>query len=57
MTNYIRDFTRVVLLSNDVLQTDIQRIELLQKVRMIKRIAYRSLTFLWKYLGTRTGKR
>lgn len=33
MSNYIRDLTRVVLFSNDALQTDIQRIELLQKVR------------------------
>jgi hypothetical protein len=32
MSNYIRDLTRVVLLSSDALQTDIQRIEILQKV-------------------------
>lgn len=32
MNNYIRDLTRVVLFSNDALQTDLQRIELLQKV-------------------------
>lgn len=36
MTNYLRDFTRIVLFSNDALQTDIQRIELLQKVRHTK---------------------
>jgi hypothetical protein len=33
MTNYIRDLTRVVLLSNDALQTDIQRVQILQKVK------------------------
>jgi len=33
MTNYIRDLTSVVLLSNDALQIDIQRIQLLQKVK------------------------
>ncbi len=33
MTNYIRDLTRVVLFSNDALQTDIQRIQILQKVK------------------------
>jgi hypothetical protein len=33
MTNYIRDLTSVVLLSNDALQIDIQRIKLLQKVK------------------------
>ncbi len=32
MSNYLRDLTRVVLLSSDALQTDIQRIQLLQKV-------------------------
>jgi hypothetical protein len=34
MSNYMRDLTRVVLLSSDALQTDIQRIQLLQKVKM-----------------------
>lgn len=33
MVNYLRDLTRVVLLSSDALQTDIKRIELLQKVK------------------------
>jgi hypothetical protein len=33
MSNYVRDLTRVVLLSSDALQTDIQRIQLLQKVK------------------------
>jgi hypothetical protein len=33
MTNYIRDLTRVVLFSNDTIQTDIQRIQILQKVK------------------------
>ena len=32
MANYLRDLTRVVLMSSDALQTDIQRIQLLQKV-------------------------
>lgn len=32
MTNYLRDFIRIVLLSNDALQADIQRIQILQKV-------------------------
>ncbi len=32
MSNYLKDLTRVVLLSSDALQTDIQRIQLLQKV-------------------------
>ncbi|CAF4540002.1 unnamed protein product, partial [Rotaria sp. Silwood2] len=31
MSNYMRDLTRVVLLSSDSLQTDIQRIQVLQK--------------------------
>ncbi|CAF3351405.1 unnamed protein product [Rotaria sp. Silwood1] len=31
MSNYMRDLARVVLLSSDALQTDIQRIQLLQK--------------------------
>lgn len=34
MSNYLRDLIRVVLLSNDILQTDIQRIQLLQKVKI-----------------------
>lgn len=33
MSNYMRDLTRIVLLSSDALQTDIQRIQLLQKVK------------------------
>jgi hypothetical protein len=33
MSNYMRDLTRVVLLSSDALQIDIQRIELLRKVK------------------------
>jgi hypothetical protein len=33
MTNYIRDLTRVVLLSSDAIQTDIQRVQILQKVK------------------------
>jgi hypothetical protein len=36
MTNYIRDLTRVILFSNDAIQTDIQRIQILQKVKRIK---------------------
>ncbi len=38
MTNFLRDLTRVVLLSSDALQTDIQRIQLLQKVKFLLRI-------------------
>jgi hypothetical protein len=38
MSNYLRDLTRVVLLSSDALQTDIQRIQLLQKVKIKNKI-------------------
>jgi hypothetical protein len=38
MSNYVRDLTRVVLLSSDALQTDSQCIQLLQKVKIINRI-------------------
>ena len=33
MSNYLRDLIQVVLASSDALQTDIQRIQLLQKVK------------------------
>lgn len=36
MTNYLRDLIRIVLLSSDALQTDVQRIQLLQKVELRK---------------------
>ena len=36
MSNYMRDLIRVVLLSSDALQTDIQRIQLLRKVKLLK---------------------
>ncbi len=34
MSNYMKDLTSVVLVSSDALQTDIQRIQLLQKVKI-----------------------
>ena len=34
MLNYLQDFTRIIFLSNDSLQADIQRIQLLQKVNL-----------------------
>ncbi len=40
MSNYLRDLTRVVLLSSDALQTDIQRIQLLQKVKHLNLILF-----------------
>lgn len=33
MSTYLQDLARVVLLSSDALQTDIQRLQILQKVR------------------------
>ena len=59
MSNYLRDLTRVVLLSSDALQADIARIQILQKVRnrdwLFPSSAVRLTSDLSLRLGTRSG--
>ena len=52
----MRDLVRIVLLSSDALQADIQRIQLLQKVKekCQRRLKF-NLHFL-SHVGIRTGK-
>ena len=58
MSNYMRDLTRVVLLSSDALQADIQRIQILQKVSDEQPKPRRpdDMTNFYVPVGTRTGE-
>ncbi|CAF5171592.1 unnamed protein product, partial [Rotaria sp. Silwood1] len=53
MSNYMRDLIRVVLYSSDALQTDIQRIQVLQKeyeqVKCMRNIFFYGLGEMYKH--------
>ena len=53
MSNYLRDLARVALMSSDALQTDIQRIQLLQKV-IERTFSYMDFFLEWCLVRRRT---